>query len=138
MKKVYFAGSIRGGRGDIALYARLIALLRQKAVVLTEFVGESSLEDIEQATLTDAVIYARDMALEEQCDLLVAECTTPSLGVGYEISHAESLGKPVYLLYRPCGEHRLSAMLTGNPRFHVLPYQTPEEAIAALEPVLLG
>ena len=137
MKKIYFAGSIRGGRGDVALYAQLIALLRQKAVVLTEFVGDRTLEDVEQATMTDADLYTRDMALEEQCDLVVAECTTPSLGVGYEVSHAENLGKPVYLLYRPSGDHRLSAMLSGNPYFHCVPYETPQEVIAALEPVLL-
>lgn len=30
MKKIYFAGSIRGGREDIALYAALIARLRER------------------------------------------------------------------------------------------------------------
>ena len=38
MKRVYFAGSIRGGREDLALYAALIARLREagaKRVTLT-------------------------------------------------------------------------------------------------------
>ena len=37
MKRVYFAGSIRGGREDLALYAALIARLRERSEVLTEF-----------------------------------------------------------------------------------------------------
>ena len=82
MKRVYFAGSIRGGREDLALYAALIARLRERSEVLTEFIGESTLEDIEAATMTDFDIYERDMALLHQADAVVAECSTPSLGWG--------------------------------------------------------
>ena len=91
MKRVYFAGSIRGGREDLALYAALIARLRERSEVLTEFIGESTLEDIEAATMTDFDIYERDMALLHQADAVVAECSTPSLGVGYELGSAHAL-----------------------------------------------
>ena len=97
MKRVYFAGSIRGGREDLALYAALIARLRERSEVLTEFIGESTLEDIEAATMTDFDIYERDMALLHQADAVVAECSTPSLGVGYELGSAHALGLPVYV-----------------------------------------
>ena len=98
MKKIYFAGSIRGGREDLALYAALIARLQERAEVLTEFIGESTLEDQEAATMTDYDIYERDMALLREADAIVAECSTPSLGVGYELGSAYALGLPVYIL----------------------------------------
>ena len=45
MKKVYFAGSIRGGRQDAALYAEMISFLENHGCrVLTEHVGLESLQ----------------------------------------------------------------------------------------------
>ena len=42
-KKIYFAGSIRGGRVDAALYRRIIEHIQQTDIVLTEHVGDLSL-----------------------------------------------------------------------------------------------
>ena len=43
--KIYFAGSIRGGRVDVGLYHRLIEYLKQNRTVLTEHVGDLSLQE---------------------------------------------------------------------------------------------
>ena len=82
MKKIYFAGSIRGGRADAALYARLIAHLKQRHTVLTEHVGSPTLRPTVERGMTDAEIYEQDMAWLRESDVVLAECTTPSLGVG--------------------------------------------------------
>ena len=42
-KKIYFAGSIRGGREDAALYQRIIQYINRTDVVLTEHIGKSNL-----------------------------------------------------------------------------------------------
>lgn len=136
MKKIYFAGSIRGGREDIGLYAAMIDRLRERAEVLTEFIGESTLEEVEAATMTDFDIYERDMALLRRADAVVAECSTPSLGVGYELGSADAMGLPVYILYRPGESRRLSAMVSGNRNFKQMPYESREEALAAVDRIL--
>ena len=41
--KIYFAGSIRGGRGDADLYAQLVTELKNHGTVLTEHVGSEEL-----------------------------------------------------------------------------------------------
>lgn len=135
MKKLYFSGSIRGGREDLALYHTLIRGLSARFQVLTEFIGDSTLE-AQETHMTDADIYARDVALEREADLIIAECTTPSLGVGYELAYAEALGKPIYILYRPSAPRRLSAMIAGNPGFTLIPYETTEEALAKIDTLL--
>lgn len=43
-RKIYFAGSIRAGRDDADLYAKLIKLLQKYGTVLTEHVGDPNLE----------------------------------------------------------------------------------------------
>jgi nucleoside 2-deoxyribosyltransferase len=113
--KIYFAGSIRGGRDDAALYRQIIVLLAEYGEVLTEHVGDADLASTGEEGLSDEAIYARDMAWLAEADTVVAEVTVASHGVGYEIARAEVLGKPVLCLYRPSAGRWLSAMLAGNP-----------------------
>ena len=43
---VYFAGAIRGGREDVALYHELVELLRPYGTVLTEHVADEQLASL--------------------------------------------------------------------------------------------
>ena len=90
--KIYFAGSIRGGRQDAKKYFELIDFLSTQAEVLTEHVGSSELGARGEDALPDLEIHRRDLEWLESCDAVVAEVTTPSLGGGYEIGIAEKLG----------------------------------------------
>jgi nucleoside 2-deoxyribosyltransferase len=130
--KIYFAGSIRGGRDDAALYRRIIALLSEYGEVLTEHVGSEGLTPTGEDTLSDEDVYARDMAWLAQVDVVVAEVTTPSHGVGYEIAQAEAMNKPLLCIYRPGAGRRLSAMLAGNPALRCEMYDNVEK----LKPIL--
>ncbi|MBE6075060.1 MAG: nucleoside 2-deoxyribosyltransferase [Selenomonas ruminantium] len=127
--KVYFAGSIRGGRQDAALYRKVIAALKEKNQVLTEHVGDLSLSTVEDKG--DKAIYEQDTAWLRECDIVVAECTQVSLGVGYELAYAEAQAKEVHIFYRP-QETQLSAMLAGNERFHIHRYAEEAEILAAV------
>ena len=134
MKKIYFAGSIRGGRVDADLYRRIIEVMKEGNVVLTEHVGSPHLNLMEQGK-RDVEIYDQDTAWLRECDMVVAECTCPSLGVGYELAYAEKLGKPCHIFYDR-RKTQLSAMLTGDPYFHIHPYEREEEVFAVLREVL--
>jgi nucleoside 2-deoxyribosyltransferase len=125
---VFFSGSIRGGRSDVDLYAELIETIEAYGTVLTEHVGTEGVEESEaEAGLTDSDIHDQDVAWLEQADAVVAEVTTPSLGVGYEIGRAVAWEKPVLALYRPGADHDLSAMVRGNDAVRVTEYRTPDE-----------
>lgn len=133
--KIYFAGSIRGGRVDAELYRRMIDYMKNMGhIVLTEHVGSSKLCLIEQG-LTDAAIYRQDTAWLSESDIVVAECTCPSLGVGYELAYAEARDIPVHIFYNPA-KCALSAMLKGNDYFAIHPYQEEDEIFTILENLL--
>ena len=127
MLNIYFAGAIRGGREDGQLYAQLISYLKTFGTVLTEHVGDDGLL-LEEKSLTEAEIFRRDMQWLGAADLVIAEVSTPSLGVGYEIGLAQTLGKPILCLYRPGENRRLSAMIAGNPALRVDCYTYLAEA----------
>lgn len=134
-KKVYFAGSIRGGRIDADLYRRLIAYIQRTDVVLTEHIGKSDLNLMEQGRERDARIYDQDTAWLRESDVLIGECTCPSLGVGYELAYAEARGIPCHIFYDK-SKCQLSAMLTGNPYFHIHSYTTEADIYPLLDQIL--
>ena len=133
--KIYFAGSIRGGYTDSALYARLIAHMQRRHTVLTEHVGKGPAIETLERGMTDGAIWAQDMAWLRACDAVIAECSTPSLGVGYELAYAEHRGIPCHIFYDR-GKTQLSAMLTGDPYFHIHPYSAEEEIYPLLDQIL--
>lgn len=131
--RIYFSAAISAGREDAPRYAALIAALSLLGRVLTEHIGSPDLSDGGEDGPGDAEIYARDIAWLQEADVVIAEVTTPSLGVGYEVARAARLGKPVVCLFRPETGRRLSAMIRGNPRVRVLEYSgddRPEDVAA--------
>ncbi|KAK5622032.1 hypothetical protein CRENBAI_011986 [Crenichthys baileyi] len=210
--KIYFCGSIRGGRSDLQLYQRIVHELHKYGSVLTEHVGSAELSDTdlvednipqspvlssppvlspfspvpcsshrqveaqdafscgsvkvcvqqsressrfqlsdkeeppgllyhqsqrdsdeegeEGTTGGDRDIHDRDVDWLQQSDVVVAEVTQPSLGVGYELGRAVDMKKKKTLcLFRPSSGRTLSAMIRGaadGERFLVRDYSEDE------------
>lgn len=118
---IYFAGSISGGRDDAAIYAQLIERLKTFGRVLTEHIGSPNLSDGGEEGLPRA-IHDRDLEWVRASHAVVAEVTTPSLGVGYEIGRATEWQKPVLCLFRTGTARSLSAMISGCPDVTVREY----------------
>lgn len=133
--KIYFAGSIRGGRNDALLYAEIIRLLQAYGQVLTEHIGDQGLSVHGEGKVAES-IFQRDVDWVREADVIVAEVTTPSLGVGYEIGLAEQLGKRIICLYRPQSDRKLSAMLLGNTQLTVVEYKEVNELTKKLKELL--
>ena len=126
--QVYFACAITGGRQDERVYQAIVAALEQAGhqVPTAHLTHPEGLAAEAQAHPT--AVYERDTAWIRESDALIAEVSTPSHGVGYEIAYALQHGKPVLLLFRE--DVRVSKMLLGNPHpnLHHRAYRTPEEA----------
>ena len=130
---IYFSGSITGGRDDVDLYRRMIEALEREGhrvlagAVAAEHIGDGG----ESLALQE--IWARDLAWIRECDLVVAEVSTPSHGVGYEIAYARHVRQiPVVALYRHGRTRRCSAMISGDPGVDLVDY-TVEEVDAAVD-----
>jgi nucleoside 2-deoxyribosyltransferase len=115
--KIYFAGAIRGGREDARMYKNIIRYLAKIGQVLTEHVGNIDINFKGEISNKDKNIFIRDINWLQMADVVVAEVTTPSLGVGYELGIAEKLKKPVLCLHKSSENYQLSAMLNGNNKF---------------------
>lgn len=83
-------------------------------------------------------VYRRDINWVQACDVLIAEVSTPSHGVGYEIALALMLEKPVLACFRSGAA--VSKMILGNdhPRFKIGMYRDAAEAVILTRDFLRG
>ncbi len=118
--RIFFAGSIRGGRSMLSEYRQIVTLLKKLGhEVVSEHVASTKLEEAE-ARLTEEEIFNSDIWFIDECDCVVADVTVPSIGVGYEICYAVSRGKRVLCVYK--GGTNVSAMVLGNRGVTALSY----------------
>lgn len=135
---LYFACSLTGGRSDEAVYAAIVDhLLAAGHEVPTAHLAEPSVMKLE-AVVDAQEVYARDLKWIAECDALIAEVSTPSHGVGYEIARALSMEKPVLCCYRD--GRPVSKMILGNrsPGLVVRGYADEQQALAVLDEFLAG
>lgn len=126
---IYFACSITGGRDFQPVYEAITrSLLADGHEIPTAHLAETGVVD-EEKVIAPAVVYARDVTWIRAAQILIAEVSVPSHGVGYEIAFALGLGKPVLCLYQQ--GRSVSKMITGNPdpNLKIASYQTVEEAV---------
>lgn len=107
--KIYFAGSILGGRKYEKTYQVIVDFLKSLGhLVLTEHVAYPEKANL----ISNTEVFLRDMARLSECDLLIAEISNPSLGVGFEIAVATQLNKPVLCIYESGLD--VSSLILGN------------------------
>ncbi|HEX3581762.1 MAG TPA: nucleoside 2-deoxyribosyltransferase, partial [Thermoanaerobaculia bacterium] len=123
VKTIYFSGSISGGRRDVPLYRRIVAAMEAEGHrvlagnVIADHIGD------EGEPLEPAAIFGRDLRWIDEADVLVAEVSMPSTGVGYEIAAARYRNRmPVIALYRPAHTRRCTAMVAGDEAIRLIEY----------------
>jgi 2'-deoxynucleoside 5'-phosphate N-hydrolase len=127
--KVYFSCSITGGRNEERVYRALVeGMLAAGHEVPTAHLSSPDVIYLEK--IIDPVeVYTRDMRWLDECDVIVAEVSTPSHGVGYEIALGLVKDKPVFCCYQR--GKRISKIITGNtnPALTLSVYDSEEEIV---------
>lgn len=107
---VYCAGAIKG---DIAYqdnYKKMIRFIESiDHTALAELNGNFKF----YVPLSDKQIYTRDIKWIESSELVIAEISGPSLGVGFEIAYALFQQKIPVLALVSSEVKKISAMITG-------------------------
>jgi len=124
--QIYYAASVRGAGFERAVYKEQIEHLKTFGDVLTEHLGEESPQTLDLG-LGDSDIFKLDEAWLNKADVLVAEVSAASLGVGYQIGQAVAKKMKILCLLHS-SRSSLSAMINGNPYVAVRKYSNNEEA----------
>ena len=130
---IYFSCSIRGGRQKEKTYEKIVQELKKYGNVLNEEIAKSNLE-VEEIHNTPEQIYNKDIELIKRCDIVFAEVTVPSLGVGYELAYAEKIKKKVICIKE--SNKDISAMIIGNRNFKIINYNTMEDLTKKIQIIM--
>lgn len=125
--KIYFACSITGGRDDEAVYQAIVeALIADGHEVPTAHIARPDVVSLEHI-VDPGEVYTRDVGWINDSDAVIAEVSTPSHGVGYEIAYSLSISKPVLCCYQQ--GTKVSKMILGNndPQLSVKAYKDLDE-----------
>ena len=110
--KIYFSASIAGGRKYLDIYKKIVDFLKEKGhVVLSEHIIRDDIFSHEEKWAPKKV-FQQDIQWLDECDVVIAEVSNPSLGVGYEICYGLQIGKKVLCAYQK--GLFISKMITGN------------------------
>src|SRR5208283_2569670 len=115
--EIYLSGSISGGRQKIQTYIRMKEIIESLGHILTSpQTADPTISDSgEGEGLSSRQIFERDIRQITESDLMIAEISVPSHGVGYEVAFAIQKNKPVFCLYDlDNSSKRISAMIAGN------------------------
>ncbi|MEM3137885.1 MAG: nucleoside 2-deoxyribosyltransferase [Thermofilaceae archaeon] len=132
--KIYLAAPIRGVRKALPTVKRLADVITGSGCeLLTPQVVDETV-DVDRG-LKPEEVYERDVQLLEEADMLVAEISYPSLGVGFEIAYGLLKGKYVIAM---CEEERVnftSVLIRGikNPCFRLIIYSSSDDAAKKLQ-----
>ena len=118
MMRIYLACTVRGDRGGVVAGRTICERLQQHGhEVLTTHLLADDVNETE-SQLSEAQVYRRDLEWLSRCDVLVAEASGSSYGVGFEVGYvlgrARDTGQRVVLLYDAARRHAISRLITGN------------------------
>jgi 2'-deoxynucleoside 5'-phosphate N-hydrolase len=116
--RIYLACTVRGERSGVLAGRAICQRLQQLGhEVLTIHLLAEDVESAE-AQLTEQQVYRRDIDWLSQCDVLVAEASGSSYGVGFEVGYltgrARETGQRVLLVYDAARRHAVSRLISGN------------------------
>jgi nucleoside 2-deoxyribosyltransferase len=134
---IYFACSITGGRQDETIYMKLVeSMLKDGHEVPTALLAGPEVSTLESRAHPALEVYTRDTAWIEAADAMVAEFSTPSHGVGFEIAYALHRGIPVLALHDE--SRTVSKMILGNTMqgLSIRSYQDEQQALEQLNAYL--
>jgi 2'-deoxynucleoside 5'-phosphate N-hydrolase len=115
--KIYLSGAIAAGRQKVAIYQQITEIVHTLGHRITSpQVADTNVTDDGKGEPADPrEIYLRDMRQLAESDVMIAEVSIPSLGVGYEIATAIQQHKPVLCLYDAVDSpKRISAIISGH------------------------
>jgi nucleoside 2-deoxyribosyltransferase len=132
---IYLACTVRGDRDAVAGLRELVADLEGAGhTVLTRHLLDDDVEAAE-AALSEREIYDRDVRWLNAADVLIADASGSSFGVGFEVgwvlARSDRTTQRVLLLYRADRKDRISRLIGGNahPRCTRLPYRDAADLV---------
>ena len=133
--KIYVSGSMYGGQQKIDTYKKLVDKLEEYGEVLTRQIADPKAIENEKYQKDEDIYNDLENKLEK-ADILIAEVSVPSIGVGYEIGYASKLNKKIIAIYDKNYLDKVTTMIRGNKSIKIIPYKDINEILDNIKDIL--
>jgi hypothetical protein len=116
--RIYLACTVRGDRGGVHAGRAICQRLQHHGheVLTTHLLGDDV--EVAESALSEEEVFRRDLNWLSNCDVLVAEASGSSYGVGFEVGYvlgrARETGQRIVLLYDAARSGSISRLIVGN------------------------
>ena len=136
--KIYLACTVRGDRGAVAALRQVADLLEGAGhIVLTRHLLDDDV-DASESALTERDVFVRDMEWLTSADVLIADASGSSYGVGFEVGfvlgRSDRTDQRVLLLYNAARQSSISRLIVGtnHPHCTVHAYRDAHDLLPAV------
>ena len=137
--RIYLACTVRGDRSGVQAGREIASHLERRGheILTTHLLADDV--DVAESAITERDVFVRDLEWLSQCDVLVAEASGSSFGVGFEVGYvlgrARESGQRVLLLYDSTRRRSISRLIVGNcdDACVTLGYQSLDQVFAFLD-----
>ncbi len=134
---VFASLAVFGGRDYIENCKQLVQyILDHGHCVLNKHIVEDDLHELDEGS-TPHQIHDQCKQWISEADIIIAEISTPSHGVGIELEYATQLGKPIFSFYLEKEKKNVSKMIMGYKDIKKFSYTSPDDFKKIL-PEILG
>lgn len=133
--KIYVSGSMYGGQQKIDTYKKLVDKLEEYGEVLTKQIADPYAIENEKYQKDEDIYNDLENKLEK-ADILIAEVSVPSIGVGYEIGYASKLNKKIVAIYDKNYIDKVTTMIRGNKNIKIIPYENISEILDKIDDIM--
>jgi len=116
--RIYLACTVRGDRGGVSAGRAIADHLHHLGhdVLTTHLLADNV--DAAESALSEREVFLRDVEWLSRCEVLIAEASGSSFGVGFEVGYilgrAAQTGQRVLLLYDAARRSAISRLIVGN------------------------
>ncbi len=134
--RIYLACTVRGNRSALGAARAIAHALRASGHdIITAHLLDDDV-DTREARLTEREVFQRDLGWLDSCDVLVAEASGSSFGVGFEVGYvlgrSHTTKQRVVLVYEASRASAVSRLIAGatHPKCATLAYRNEAELLA--------
>jgi len=130
--KVFLTYKSKGNINTLEKIEKITEFLEKKRCIINNKDIRNKNANYLGDKMLDKEILNRNLELIKDADVLIAEITNPSLGVGYQINFAKNLNKKVICLYENQVKQELSPIINGDEDLIIIKYSELKELIDKL------
>ena len=133
--KIFFTYKRKGSLDVAENHSKIEDFLKNYGTIISKDIRSKSI-GLNGEELNNNQILQRNLDLIRSSDVLIADVSNPSLGVGYQIHFAKTLNKKIICLYQLQVKKDLSPIIDGDEYLEILKFNNVEEIFTKLGNIL--